>query len=147
MRKYEISCTIILQALSQLKALYKDDWEVIVANCDSMLFLGATDKTTLDYISSILGKETIRSVNSTRSYGRQGGYSTSFNKTGRELMTPTELKTMDNDDCIYFLRGLDPFYSKKFVLEEHPNYEKTGVGDKSKSYIVTDKKTTKGETT
>ena len=144
MRKYGISCTIIIQALSQLKAIYKDEWEVIIGNCDSLLFLGGSDKTTLEYISAILGKETIRSQNSSRSYGKQGSYSTSFNKVGRELMTPSELKTMDNEDCIYFLRGLDPFYSRKFILEDHPNYKKTGAGNSSKLFHVSDRKHTKG---
>lgn len=146
MRKYEISCTVILQALSQLKALYKDDWEVIIGNCDSLLFLGATDKTTLEYISAILGKETIRSLNTTRSYGKQGSFTTNYNKVGRELMTPDELKIMDNEACIYFLRGLEPFYATKFNVEHHPNFKKTGVGDPDKRYPLADKKSTKGVT-
>lgn len=126
MRKYEISCTIVIQALSQLKALYKDDWDVLMGNCDSTIFLGASDQTTLDYVSKILGKETIRSINSSRSYGRQGSHSLSYNKTGRELMTPDELRVMDNNDCIVLIRGEFPFYTKKYQLEKHPNYKRTG---------------------
>ena len=145
MRKYEISCTIVLQALSQLKALYRDDWEVIIANCDSLLFLGATDKTTLEYISAILGKQTIRSVNSSRSFGKQKGYTTNYNKTGRELATTTELRTMKNSSCVYFLRGLDPFFSTKFDPQSHPNYMKTGMGDDAKRYIVSDHKNNGGD--
>ena len=145
MRKYEISCTIVLQALSQLKALYRDDWEVIIANCDSLLFLGATDKTTLEYISAILGKQTIRSVNSSRSFGKQKGYTTNYNKTGRELATTTELRTMKNSSCVYFLRGLDPFFSTKFDPQSHPNYMKTGMGDDAKRYIVSDHKNYGGD--
>ena len=125
MRKFEISCTIVLQALSQIKSMYKDEWEILMANCDSLLYLGTNDETTNKYISAALGKETIRAINSSVSKGRQGSYSQSFNKTGRELMTPDELKKLDNNDCIYFLRGYDPFYDRKFVLEKHPNYTKT----------------------
>lgn len=126
MRKYEISCTIIIQALSQLKTMYKDEWEVIVGNCDSLLFLGGSDTTTLEYFSKLLGKETIRSINNSRSYGRQGSHSLSYNKTGRELMTPDELRVMDNNNCVLFIRGLYPFFTKKYVLESHPNYHLSG---------------------
>jgi len=142
MRKYEISCTIILQALSQIKALYKDDWEVLIANCDSMLFLGGSDKTTLDYISQTLGKETIRTVNSSRSKGKQGSFSTSYNKAGRELMTPAELRVMDNRNCIYFLRGLDPFFAVKYDLKSHPNYPLSSDGDEKARYDVNREKNT-----
>lgn len=142
MRKYEISCTIILQALSQIKALYKDDWEVLVGNCDSLLFLGGSDKTTLEYISQTLGKETIRTVNTSRSKGKQGSFSTSYNKSGRELMTHSELRVMDNKNCVYLLRGLDPFFSVKYDLKKHPNYHLCGDGDKNKRYDVKKEKIT-----
>lgn len=136
MRKYEISCTIIIQALSQLKAMYKDEWEVIVGNCDSLLFLGGSDKTTLEYISGKLGKQTIRSVNNSRSYGRQGSYSMSYNKDGRELMTQDELSNMDNINCILFIRGLYPFFLTKYDLEAHPNYHLTGDAKKDLKFDV-----------
>lgn len=136
MRKYEISCTIILQTLSQLKALYKDEWEVLTGNCDTYLFLGGSDRTTLEYTSRKLGKETIQAVNSSRSKGRQGGYSTSNNKLGRELMTEAELQTMDNKNCICMLRGMDPFFAAKFDLTRHPNYPQCGDADDSKRYDV-----------
>lgn len=136
MRKYEISCTIVLQALSQIKALYRDDWEVLMGNCDSTIFLGGSDYTTLEYISKILGKETIRTVNSSRSYGKSAGNSTSYNKTGRELMTPTELRTMDNKNCIYLLRGLDPFFARKYNIKNHPNYKKCSHGNSKERYDV-----------
>lgn len=136
MRKYEISCTIIIQALSQLKMMYKDEWEVLVGNCDSCVFLGGSDATTLEYISKKLGKQTIRSINNSRSYGRQGSYSMSYNKTGRELMTTDELAVMDNDNCIVFIRGLYPFFTRKYDLERHPNYKKTGDADKSLNFDV-----------
>lgn len=140
MRKYGISCDIILQALSQIKARYKEDWEVLVANCDSFLFLGAADNTTLDYLSKTMGKETIRTVNNSRSFGRQGSRSTSYNKTGRELMTSTEIREMDNDDCIYLLRGLKPFYARKYDFKSHPNF----AACEQSPYDVRQKKFTKG---
>lgn len=136
MRKYEISCTIIIQALSQLKAMYKDDWEVLVGNCDSLLFLGGSDTTTLEYFSKLLGKETIRSINNSRSYGKQGSHSMSYNKTGRELMTPDELRVMNNKNCVLFIRGLYPFFSTKYTLEKHPNYHLTGDADDDQLFDV-----------
>ncbi len=138
MRKYEISCTIIIQALSQLKAMYKDDWEVLVGNCDSLLFLGGSDTTTLEYFSKLLGKETIRSINNSRSYGKQGSHSMSYNKTGRELMTPDELRVMDNKNCVLFIRGLYPFFSTKYTLEKHPNYHLTGDASDNNLFDVRD---------
>ena len=137
MRKYEISCTIIIQALSQLKAMYKDDWEVLVGNCDSRLFLGGADETTLKYISNSLGKETIRAISNSRSYSRQGSYSQNFNKTGRELMTEQELSVMDNNNCVLFIRGEYPFFCTKYPLEKHPNYKLSGDADDSLLYDVT----------
>lgn len=142
MRKYGISCSIILQALSQLKSRYKDTWEVIMGNCDSTLFLGGNDQTTLEYISKKLGKETIRSVNTSQTRGRQGSYTVSYNKTGRELMTASELGKMPNDKCIYMLRGENPFYSTKYDLKTHPNYEKSGDADEAKKYHIEKEKFT-----
>lgn len=142
MRKYEISCTIVLQALSQIKALYRDDWEVLMGNCDSTIFLGGSDYTTLEYMSKILGKETIRTVNASRSYGKSAGNSLSYNKTGRDLMTPSELRTMDNRNCIYLLRGLDPFFAKKYDIKNHPNYKKCSHGNAEKTYDVQQEKHT-----
>jgi len=136
MRKYEISCTIIIQALSQLKSMYKDEWEVLIGNCDTVEFLGGADATSLEYISKKLGKETIRAVSNSRSYGRQGSFSQSFNKTGRELMTDAELGVMDNDNCIIFIRGEYPFFSTKYPLEQHPNYRLSGDADKSLQFKV-----------
>lgn len=142
MRKYWISCSIILQALSQLKARYKDSWEVITGNCDSTLFLGGNDQTTLEYISKRLGKETIRSVNTSQTRGRQGSYTVSYNKTGRDLMTASELGKMPNDKCIYMMRGEDPFFSTKYDLLKHPNYTRNGDNDSASQYHVEDEKHT-----
>ncbi len=136
MRKYEISCTIIIQALSQLKSMYKDDWEVLVGNCDTVQFLGGADATSLEYISKKLGKETIRAISNSRSYGRQGSFSQSFNKTGRELLTDAELGVMDNDNCIVFIRGLYPFFAVKYPLEQHPNYYLFGDANKANNFDV-----------
>ena len=137
MRKYEISCSIIIQALSQLKAMYKDDWEVLVGNCDSRLFLGGADETTLKYISNSLGKETIRAISNSRSWSKQGSYSQNFNKTGRELMTEYELSVMPNNNCVMFIRGEHPFYCTKYPLEKHPNYKKSGdANDKYLFYVA-----------
>ena len=142
MRKFEISCTIVLQALSQLKAMYRDDWEVIIGNCDSMILLGASDKTTLEYFSAILGKKTIRAISTSQTFGKQRSFTKSFNKIGRDLATPTELRTMDNSRCIYLLRGLDPFFSTKFDPTTHPNYLSTGLSSDDKLYLVKEHKET-----
>lgn len=142
MRKYEISCTIILQALSQIKSAYKEEWEVIISNCDSFLFLGGTDKTTLEYISQTLGKETIRSMTTQQTKGRQGSYSMSYSKTGRDLLTTDELRVMDNKNCIYLLRGVPPFFTEKYNLLKHPNYSLCGDSDESMRYAVTKEKNT-----
>lgn len=127
MRQYEISCTIILQNLAQIKTMYKDDWESIVGNCDSFLFLGGQEQSTLEYISKMLGKATI--INRGRSRNRSakgGGSGLSFNQTGRELMTPDELGTMPKDECVLKINGLDPFYGKKYDLTKHPHFNESG---------------------
>lgn len=123
MRKYEISCTIILQSLSQLKAMYKDEWEVLVDNCDSFLFLGCQGKTTLEYVNQKLGKTTIRSKDSSRTLGSKGSTSISRKHEGRDLMTMAEIQQMPDNNCILFIRGMHPFYCTKFTLEKHKNYK------------------------
>ena len=134
MRKYEISCTIILQSLSQLKAMYKDEWEVLVDNCDSFLFLGCQGKTTLEYVNQKLGKATIRSKDSSRSFGSKGSRSESRKHEGRELMTVTEISGMPDNNCILFIRGMNPFYCTKFSLEKHKNYEYSADADEAFEY-------------
>jgi len=113
-------------------------WEVLIGNCDSLLFLGGADATTLEYVSKSLGKETIRSINNSRSYGKQGSNSMSYNKTGRELMTPDELRVMDNKNCVLFIRGEYPFFTEKYPYKKHPNYKYTG--DASDKYLFDVKK-------
>ena len=137
MRKYEISCTIILQNLAQIKTQYKDDWESIVGNCDSFLFLGGQEYSTLEYISKELGKKTIFTRSSGRSRGRQGSSSINKQLGGRELMTPDELMRMPNDECILLIRGLYPFHDKKYEYTKHKNYPLTGDANKELLYINT----------
>lgn len=135
MRKYEISCTIILQNLAQIKTQYKDDWESIVGNCDSFLFLGGQEYSTLEYISKELGKKTINTSSAGTSRGRQSSSSKNRQKQGRELMTPDEIMRMPEDECILLIRGLYPFYDKKFDYPKHKNYPLTGDADKKLRYI------------
>lgn len=126
MRKYAISCSIILQNLSQLKTMYKDAWESIIGNCDSFLFLGGQEQTTLETVSKKLGKRTIIENGYSRSRGGQGSRSESENLKGRDLMTPDEISRMDNNCCILFIRGLFPFFCHKYDYPRHPNYKWTG---------------------
>ena len=125
MRSREVSVSIIIQNMTQLSTLYENSWETIVGNCDSIMFLGGKDWTTLEYISKALGEETIDTVvvNTTREPRWQ--YSTSYNYDilARELMKPDELGRMPDSDCILHIRGLDPYYSKKFKLDSHKNYK------------------------
>ena len=136
MRSYEISCTIILQNLAQLKTMYKDSWESITGNCDTFIFLGGQEQTTLEYVSKKLGKETITTKNSSRTRGRSGSTSTSFNSDGRELMTPDEIARMDNKNCIIFIRGILPFFDKKYNYPKHKNYKLTGDASDDAMFIV-----------
>lgn len=125
MRNFDISVTIILQNMAQLKAMYKDSWESLTGNCDTFIFLGGQEQTTLEYVSKKLGKETIKAKNTSRSFGSRGSSSQSFNTMGRELMTPDEIARMDNGYCIVFLRGELPFYTKKYDYPRHLNYKYT----------------------
>ena len=122
-RSREISVCIILQAQSQLKALYKDHMETITGNCDSILFLGGREKTTLEEISKILGRESIDMCTTSRTRGMQESHGQNFQKLGRELMTMDELAVMDGGKCILQIRGERPFFSKKYDLTKHANYK------------------------
>ena len=128
-RSREISASIILQSQSQLKATYKDSADTIVGNCDSTLFLGGKEKTTLKEISELLGKETIDSYNRSENRGTQISHGLSYQKLGKELMTQDELAVMDGGKCIFMLRGVRPFFSDKYDLTRHPNYKYTADAD------------------
>lgn len=134
MRKYEISCSIILQSLSQLKAMYEKQWEVLIDNCDSLLFLGCQGKSTIEYINQKLGKTTIRSRDNSKTYGARGSSSVSRKHEGRDLMTKEEIAAMPDNNCILFIRGMDPFYCTKFSLEKHKNYQYSGDADEKFEY-------------
>lgn len=135
MRKYNISCTVILQGLAQLKTMYKDDWETVTSNCDSLVYLGGEEMSTTKEISERLGKSTIVVRNNSRSRGGKGSSSLSFQHSGRELMTPEEIMSMPKDECIVMLNGIKPFYGKKFNYEKHKNYKYTGDADTSLKYV------------
>ena len=135
MRQYEISCTIILQNLAQIKTMYKDDWESIVGNCDSFLFLGGQEYSTLEYISKLLGKATIENKSRNRNRSAKGGGSSQgWQKTGRELLQPNEISTMPKDECILIINGMDPFYDKKYDLQKHPNFHESGDSSKGSKF-------------
>lgn len=123
MRSREISVSVILQNMTQLKGLYKDSWETIVGNCDTILFLGGQERSTLEWVNKGLGKQTIDTRSTSRSRGRNGSSSTSYGTQGRDLMTVDEIAQMPDNKCILFIRGLSPFYSNKFNLKKHPNYK------------------------
>ena len=122
-RSREISASIILQSQSQLKAIYKDNADTIVGNCDTTLFLGGKEKTTLKEISEILGKETIDSFNTSETRGRELSHGLNYQKLGKQLMTEDEIAVMDGGKCILQLRGVRPFFSDKFDITKHPKYK------------------------
>ena len=138
MRKYEISCTIILQNLAQLKTMYKDAWESITGNCDSFLFLGGQEQTTLEYVSKKLGKKTILTRGTSNSKGGHGSHSENYNNKGRDLMSPDEISRMDNKNCILFIRGLFPFFGEKYDYPKHKNYKYTGDAKDEQLYHYRD---------
>jgi len=135
-RSREMSASIILQTQSQLKAIYKDHSETIIGNCDSMLFLGGKEKTTLKDLSDSLGKETIDLYNNSETRGRERSYGTNYQKVGKELMTMDELAVMDSDKCILQLRGVRPFLSNKFDITKHKNYPLLGDYDKKNNFDI-----------
>ncbi len=128
-RSREISASIILQSQSQLKTIYKDAADTIAGNCDSTLFLGGKEKSTLKEISELLGKETIDLYNQSENRGSQVSHGLSYQKLGKELMTQDELAVMDGGKCIFMLRGVRPFLSDKYDLTRHPNYRYTADAD------------------
>ncbi|MDO5392779.1 MAG: type IV secretory system conjugative DNA transfer family protein [Eubacteriales bacterium] len=121
-RSREISASIILQSQSQLKAMYKDSADTIIGNCDSVLFLGGKEKSTLKEMSELLGKETIDLYNTSETRSNQKSFGLNYQKTGKQLMTEDEIAVMDGGKCILQIRGARPFYSDKFDITKHPNY-------------------------
>ena len=121
-RSREISASIILQAQSQLKAIYKDNADTIIGNCDSTLFLGGKEKTTLKELSEILGKETIDLYNISETKSNQNSFAMNYQKTGKDLMSQDEITVMDGGKCIFQLRGVRPFFSDKYDITKHKNY-------------------------
>lgn len=134
MRSREISVSIILQNLAQLKALYEKEWESIVGNCDEFLYLGGNEQSTHEYVSKLLGKETIDTNTYGQSKGRNGSYSTNYQATGRELKTSDEMRMLDNEYALLFIRGERPVMDLKYDLTKHPNFKLTPEGG-GKPYI------------
>lgn len=128
MRSRNIMSTIILQNISQLKALFKDDWEGIIGNADSFIYLGGNEQSTHKYISELLGKETIDTKTSSQSKGRNGSFSQNFQQAGRELMTPDEVRRLDNKNAIVLIRGEKPVIDEKYDILKHPNIHRTEDG-------------------
>ena len=135
-RSREISASIILQSQSQLKTVYKDAAETITGNCDTMLFLGGKESTTLKEISETLGKETIDLYNTSDTRGQSRSYGLNYQKTGKELMSRDELAVMDGNKCILQLRGVRPFYSDKFDITKHKRYQQLSDYDKKNEFHV-----------
>ena len=135
-RSREISACLVLQARSQLKAIYKDNADTIVGNMDSQIFLGGSEPTTLKDLSEILGKETIDSFNTSDTRGNSPSYGTSFQKLGHELLSRDELAVLDGGKCILQLRGVRPFLSDKYDLTQHPNYKLTSDYDPQNTFDI-----------
>ena len=129
MRSREVSVSIIIQNLAQLKSLFSKEWESIVGNCDELLYLGGNEQSTHKYISELLGKDTIDTNTYGKSKGKSGSYSTNYQKMGRELLTPDEVRTLDNNNAILFIRGERPIIDLKYILEKHPNIKYTTDGE------------------
>ena len=133
-RSREISASIILQSQSQLKAIYKDNADTIAGNCDTTIFLGGKEKTTLKEISEILGKETIDSFNTSETRGRELSHGLNYQKLGKQLMTEDEIAVMDGGKCILQLRGVRPFFSDKFDITKHPKYKYLSDADPKNAF-------------
>ena len=128
MRSRNIMSTIVLQNISALKALFKDDWEGLIGNADTLLYLGGNEVSTFKYISELLGKETLDTRTRSVSKGRSGSSSVNYQQTGRELMTPDEVRALDNDHCILFIRGELPVMDRKYDILKHPGLKLTEDG-------------------
>jgi len=135
-RSREISASIILQSKSQLKAIYKDNADTIEGNCDTTLFLGGKEKTTLKEMAEILGKETIDLYNTSDTRGQSRSYGLNYQKTGKELMSQDEIAVMDGGKCIMQLRGVRPFFSNKFDITKHKQYSLLSDYDKKNAFDI-----------
>ena len=125
-----------MQAQSQLKAIYKDNADTIIGNCDTTLFLGGKEKSTLKELSETLGKETIDMYNTSETRSNQNSYGTNYQKLGKALMSEDELSVMDGGKCILQLRGVRPFFSEKFDITKHPHYKYLADADKKNTFDV-----------
>lgn len=134
MRSRGVSVSIIIQNMAQLKALFEKQWESIVGNCDEFLYLGGNEQSTHKYVSELLGKETIDTNTYGKSSGRNGNYSTNYQISGRELMTPDEVRMLDNKYAIFFIRGERPILDLKYDIFKHPKFSLTEDGG-AKPYI------------
>ena len=128
MRSRGVSVSIVLQNLAQLKALFEKQWESIVGNCDEFLYLGGNEQSTHKYVSELLGKETLDTNTYGKSTGRNGNYSTNYQLAGRELLTPDEVRMLDNRYALLFIRGERPVMDEKFDIMRHPNVRGTMDG-------------------
>ena len=136
-RSYNIGLNIIVQNIQQIKALYEKEWESIIGNCDTLLFLGGgNEPTSLEFIVKLLGKETIATRTRGETKGRSGSSSTNFQQTGRELMSQDELAVMDGGKCILQLRGVRPFLSDKYDITKHPNFQYTADADDKNAFDI-----------
>ena len=135
-RSREISACLVLQAQSQLKAIYKDNADTIIGNCDSRIFLGGSEPTTLKELSEALGQETIDTYNTGESRGREKSHSLNYQKLGKKLFTVDELAVMDGGKCVLQLRGVRPFLSNKYDITKHPNYKYLSDYDKKNTFNV-----------
>ena len=135
-RSREISCCLVLQAQSQLKAIYKDNADTIIGNMDTSIFLGGKEPTTLKELSAALGKETVDTYNTGESRGRETSHSLNYQKLGRELMSQDELAVMDGGKCILQLRGVRPFLSNKYDITKHPNYKYLSDADRRNTFDI-----------
>ncbi len=142
-RSREISACLVLQAQSQLKALYKDNADTIIGNCDAMVFLGGKEKGTLKDLTETLGKETIDSYNTSDTRGQSRSYGLNYQKLGKELMSMDELAVMDGGKCVLQLRGVRPFFSEKYDITKHPNYKYLSDYDEKNAFNIEDFVTTR----
>ena len=146
MRSREISVSVVLQNLAQLKGLYKEHWETITGNCDTLLFLGGKEQSTLEYITKMIGKTTVDNRNINESKGQNGSYSFNYQILGRDLITPDEVGRLKGSECILSLRGEKPFRSQKFDIEKHKRYKLLADYDKTNTYDKTKKAESETET-